>query len=88
VNPFVQEHTDLIASLRSGRPYNELKGIAESTLSAIMGREAAYTGQEVTWDDVLNAQQDLTPSEVGFVDMDVPPVAMPGKTKLVRGWKD
>ena len=86
VNPFVQEHTDLVASLRSGKPYNELKQIAESTLSAIMGREAAYTGQELTWDEVLNADQDLTPPQVAFGPLDVPPVAMPGVTKLNRRW--
>ncbi|HZB26695.1 MAG TPA: Gfo/Idh/MocA family oxidoreductase, partial [Vicinamibacterales bacterium] len=61
VSPYVQEHTDLVASIRSGKPYNELKQVAESTLTAIMGREAAYTGQELTWDEVLNADQDLTP---------------------------
>jgi myo-inositol 2-dehydrogenase / D-chiro-inositol 1-dehydrogenase len=86
VSPFVQEHTDLVASLRSGKPYNELKQIAESTLSAIMGREAAYTGQEVTWDDVLNADQDLTPPQVAFGPLEVPAVAMPGVTTLNRKW--
>jgi predicted dehydrogenase len=88
VSPFVQEHTDLIASIRSGKPYNELKQIAESTLSAIMGREAAYTGQELTWDEVLNAAQDLTPPQVAFGPLDVPPVATPGQTKLERTWSD
>jgi predicted dehydrogenase len=88
VSPFVQEHTDLIASIRSGKPYNELKQIAESTLSAIMGREAAYTGQELTWDEVLNAAQDLTPPQVAFGPLDVPPVATPGQTKLERVWSD
>src|SRR5688572_19185044 len=44
-NPYVQEHFDLVASIRAGRPLNEGKQVAESTLSAIMGREAAYTGQ-------------------------------------------
>ena len=57
-----------------------------TTLSAIMGREAAYTGQELTWDDVLNADQDLTPPQAGFGPLDVPPVAMPGVTKLNRRW--
>jgi predicted dehydrogenase len=88
VSPFVQEHTDLVASIRSGKPYNELKQIAESTLSAIMGREAAYTGQELTWDEVLNAAQDLTPPQVAFGPLDVPPVATPGQTKLERAWSD
>ncbi len=89
-NGFVQEHTDLVASIRTGTPYNELQQIAESTLTAIMGREAAYTGQEMTWDVVLNAQQDLTPP-VGthaYGPLAVPPVPMPGRTRLERAWNE
>jgi len=88
VNPFVQEHTDLVASIRAGTPYNELKQIAESTLSAIMGREAAYTGQEIAWDAILQADQDLAPPEIAFGPLDVPPVAMPGKTRVARTWRE
>ena len=85
-SPYVQEHTDLVASLRAGKPLNELKQVAESTLTAIMGREAAYTGQEVTWEEMLNAQQTLGPSPVSFRELAVPPVPMPGRTKLERVW--
>ena len=88
VSPYVQEHTDLVASIRSGKPYNELKQVAESTLSAILGREAAYTGQELTWDEVLNADQDLTPPKLAFGPLEVPPVPMPGRTKLARRFSD
>ncbi len=90
INGFQQEHTDLVASIRSGKPYNELKGIADSTLSAIMGREAAYTGQEITWDQALAAKQDLTPpvGHAAYGAMDVPPVPMPGRTKLDRAWNE
>ncbi|MEX2269962.1 MAG: Gfo/Idh/MocA family oxidoreductase [Vicinamibacterales bacterium] len=86
INPYVQEHTDLVASLRAGTPLNELKQVAESTLTAIMGRESAYTGQEVTWDQMLNAQQALAPKVIAFGPLDVPPVPMPGRTKLERVW--
>ena len=86
VSPYVQEHTDLVASIRSGKPYNELKQVAESTLTAILGREAAYTGQELTWDELLKADQDLTPPRVEFGSLETPPVAMPGRTKLARRW--
>ena len=86
INPFVQEHTDLVASIRSGAPYNELKQVAESTLTAIMGREAAYTGQEIAWDELLKADQDLTPPQVIFGPLEVPEVAMPGQTKVSRKW--
>ena len=88
VSPYVQEHTDLIASIRAGKPINELKQVAESTLTAIMGREAAYTGQEITWDELLNANQDLTPPQMAYGPLEVPPVAMPGRTKVNRTWNE
>jgi myo-inositol 2-dehydrogenase / D-chiro-inositol 1-dehydrogenase len=88
VSPYVQEHTDLIASIRGGKPLNELKTVAESTLTAIMGREAAYTGQELTWDEVLNAKLDLMPPDVAFGPMEVPPIPIPGQTQLNRTWKE
>jgi myo-inositol 2-dehydrogenase / D-chiro-inositol 1-dehydrogenase len=80
--PYVQEHTDFIASLRAGKPLNELKNVAESTLTAIMGRMAAYTGQPVSWEQALNSSEVLTPETLEFGPMEVPPVAMPGRTKL------
>jgi myo-inositol 2-dehydrogenase / D-chiro-inositol 1-dehydrogenase len=86
VTGYVQEHTNLIASIRAGRPLNELRQVAESTLTAIMGREAAYTGQEVTWDEMLNADHDLLPPRLAFGPLEVPAVPMPGQTKLNRGW--
>ena len=88
VSPYVQEHIDLIASIRAGKPYNELQQVAESTLTAIMGREAAYTGQEITWEQVLNADQDLTPPSLALGPLPVPSVAMPGRTKLSRKFAD
>lgn len=86
ISPYVQEHTDLVASLRAGRPLNELQQVAESTLTAIMGREAAYTGQEITWSEMLDAKQNLMPPALAFGPLDVPPVPVPGRTKLDRVW--
>jgi len=86
-DPYVQEHADLIASIRAGQPLNEGRQVAESTLTAIMGREAAYTGQEITWDAILNAPQDLVPSDVQFGSMPVAPVAIPGQTAVARSWR-
>lgn len=85
-NPYVEEHVDLIASIRAGKPLNEGQQVAESTLSAIMGREAAYTGASIVWDDLLNSAQDLTPPTTGFGSLAVPPVPMPGTTKVARTW--
>ncbi|MGH6914521.1 MAG: Gfo/Idh/MocA family protein, partial [Geminicoccales bacterium] len=86
-NPYVQEHADLIASIRSGKPLNEGRQVAESTLTAIMGREAAYTGQEIIWDELLAAQQDLVPRDLQFGSMAVGPVAIPGQTMVARSWQ-
>ena len=88
ISGYVQEHTDLIASIRAGKPINELKQVAETTLTAILGREAAYTGQEITWDEMLNADQDLTPPQIAFGPLEVPQVAMPGRTKINRRWSE
>jgi predicted dehydrogenase len=84
-NPYVTEHTDLIASIRSNQPLNEGHQVAESTLTAIMGRISAYTGRAISWDWVMNASKlDLSPPEYSF-DIDFParPIAIPGQTKLL-----
>lgn len=80
---YVQEHIDLLASIREGKPLNELKQVAESTLTAIMGRMAAYTGKAVEWEEALNSQQVLMPKELAWGPLATPPVAVPGQTPLV-----
>jgi predicted dehydrogenase len=83
-NPYVQEHTDLIAHIREGKPINELKNVAESTMTAILGRMSTYTGKTVTWDKALHSQLDTMPKELSWnMKIDVPPVPVPGKTALV-----
>lgn len=82
-DPYVQEHTDLIASIRAGQPLNELKQVSDSVLTAIMGRMAAYTGKLVTWEQALNSDESLVPPNISFGPMPVPPVPMPGQTSLV-----
>ena len=67
----------------AGEPLNEGRRIAESTLTAIMGRMTAYTGKVVTWDFAMKSKLDLTPEQHAFGPMPMPPVAMPGKTALV-----
>jgi predicted dehydrogenase len=78
VSPYVQEHTDLIASIRAGKPLSELKDVAESTLTAIMGRMSAYTGRLVTWEEALGSAESLVPEKLAWGPMPVPPVARPG----------
>lgn len=82
-NPYVTEHVDLQRAIRSGNRINETQNVAYSTLTAIMGREAAYTGQEITWDQALNSKQDLMPAVLAFTECPTPPVPIPGKTKFM-----
>jgi predicted dehydrogenase len=83
-NPYIQEQTDLIASIRSGEPLNEGQQVAESTMAAILGRMSAYTGRALKWDWAMNASKlDLSPAKYEFCDLTVRPVSVPGKTLLI-----
>ncbi|MFH0989441.1 MAG: Gfo/Idh/MocA family oxidoreductase [bacterium] len=83
-NPYVQEHIDLLESIRAGKPINEGRQVAESTLTAIMGRMSAYTGRSLSWDWVMNASKlDLTPPHLEWKSLPPLEVAIPGKTELI-----
>jgi predicted dehydrogenase len=83
VNPYVQEHIDLLESIVAHKPVNELKQVAESTLVAIMGRDSAYTGQKVTWEKALNSKLDTFPKTLAWGPMKEPHVPKPGLTRLI-----
>jgi predicted dehydrogenase len=77
------EHDELFASIRSGKPINNGDYMCRSTLLAIMGRMAAYTGQQVAWEQALNSKEDLTPAKYDWdLAIELPPVAVPGHTKF------
>ena len=78
------EHDELFASIRNGKPINDGPRMATSTLMALMGRMAAYTGKEVTWEEAMNSQDRLVPEHLKW-DMELPiaPMPVPGKTKFV-----
>ena len=81
---YVEEHADLIASIRKGKPLNEGRRIAESTMTAIMGRMSAYTGRELKYKWAMKSSKlDLAPLAYKFGDMPVAPVAVPGTTRLI-----
>ena len=83
-DPYIQEHTDLIQSIRNGNPLNEGRQVAESTMAAILGRMSAYTGRAIKWDWVMNASKlDLSPPKYELGDLPVRPLAVPGKTRLI-----
>ncbi len=81
---FQTEHNELFASIRSGKPINNGDYMARSTLLAILGRMAAYTGQEVAWEQAMNSKQNLSPSRYDWNGQ--PPaaeIAVPGQTRFV-----
>ncbi len=79
-NPYVQEHIDLQKAIVDGTPLNETRQVAESTMTAIMGRMAAYSGAEITWDDALASPMNLMPPSLQFGPLQQAPVAIPGSS--------
>ncbi len=80
------EHDALFASIRRGQPINDVEWMTTSTMLAIMGRMAAYTGQQITWEQALNSQEALYPYDSKLDwngTLSVPPLARPGQTKFV-----
>lgn len=80
------EHDELFASIKAGKPINNGLYMSYSTMLAILGRMATYTGERITWDQAINSKLDLTPKSYAFGPVDLPAgaldVAMPGVTKL------
>jgi predicted dehydrogenase len=85
VNPYVQEHTNLVKSIRGEVPYiNDGFAVAESTMTCIMARESGYSGLEITWDMIMNSKQDLQPKAFDYdLKLDAPPLPAPGEYKFV-----
>lgn len=77
------EHDELFASIRAGKPINNGDYMCKSTMLAISGRMAAYTGKKLTWEEAMGSKEDLSPKAYEWGDVPVPPVAIPGKTKFV-----
>ena len=78
---YQNEHDELFASIRSGKFINDGEWMAQSTLLAIMGRMATYTGEEITWKMAKESVEDLSPKKYEFGALPVAPVAKPGETK-------
>ena len=71
ISPFDQEHIDWVTAIRTGKPVNETQVIAESTMTGIMGRISAYTGKEVSWEEMMNSDLYLSPKHYSFGNVDV-----------------
>jgi len=80
---YQNEHDELFASIRSGKPINDGVRSSNSTMLAIMARMAAYTGQAITWEQAMKSQEKLVPDKIEFGPMPTPAVAVPGQTKFL-----
>ena len=90
-NPYQVEHDELFASIENGGVINDLENGAMSTMTAILGRLATYSGKVVTMDEALNSEIKLVPSTFGW-DVNPPilpdsngnyPIAVPGVSKVI-----
>ena len=77
-DPYQNEWNALIAAIRDDKPHNEVKRGVEASIATSMGRMAAHTGQEITWDDMLNCDQEFAPNADKFT-MDSPPPVVSDK---------
>jgi predicted dehydrogenase len=85
INPYVQEHIDMVKSITGAGPYiNQGMTVAESTMTCIMARESAYSGQQITWDQIMASQLDLQPKAFDYtLKMDPRALPVPGVYKFV-----
>jgi predicted dehydrogenase len=92
ISPYQNEWNDLIEAIRGDKPYNEVRRGVEASLVTSMGRMAAHTGQEITYDQMLNCEHEFAPDVDKLTSMDSPapllagpngryPVPQPGITK-------
>lgn len=83
VDPYVQEHVDLLNSIRAGKPLNELQGVTDSTFTAVLGRNSAYACKALKWDDALASAENYMPANL-TMDTKIPvtPAPTPGAWKL------
>jgi predicted dehydrogenase len=90
-NPYQQEHDELFAAIRNGEVINNTEYGAKSTMTAIMGRMATYSGKVISWDDAINSTKSLLPDTFAW-DAEPPvvpdengnyPVPEPGVTEVL-----
>ena len=84
-SPYVQEHIDMVASINGTGTYkNQALAVAYSTMTAIMGRESAYAGIEVTWAMAMNSKQNLIPDNPSLEGkLEVPELPRPGEYEFI-----
>ncbi len=84
ISPYDQEMINFVTAIRTNNPVNQAEQLAYSTLTGIMGRESAYTGKEVTWDEIMNSNLRLGPEEYKWGPVDIQPISpVPGMAPSV-----
>ena len=80
---YQQEHDELFASIRAGKPINDGEWMTRSNLLALAGRMAAYTGKTISYEEALSSIEVLGPEEMTWKTQYDVPIAIPGITKLI-----
>ena len=78
ISPYEQEHINFVTAIRTNQPVNEAYDLAAATLVCLMGSESAHTGQDKTWEDMMNSNLSLGPEEYKLGPVEIPPAAVPG----------
>lgn len=85
ISPYIQEHIHLVTAIRTNHYVNEGEQTALSNLTAIMGRESAYTGKRITWDEIYNSNLKLGPEDLTMDNVDMSRFVTPIPGTAVRG---
>ena len=80
---YQNEHDELFASIRSGKPINDGEWMSTSTMLGIMARMSAYTGRVISWDEAMNSEERLASASWEFGDVEARPMAIPGQTPFI-----
>ena len=80
---YLVEHEELMQGIRNGNHINNGDYMSKSSMLGIMGRTTAYTGKQLSWDQMMNSKQSLKPPKYDFGELERRPVAIPGVTPFV-----
>ncbi len=91
-SPYEQEHLEFLQSIRAGKPFQRGKTLADSTMAAVLGQLAVYSGQKLTWQEAVDSKFAFPPTGDLTMQTEPPvkpgadglyPVAIPGQTKYM-----
>jgi hypothetical protein len=82
VDMYQQEHNELFKSIRSGGVINDGDWMVNSCMMGVLGRMAAWSGQQVTWEQAINSKETLFPADLKLGDLPMPTERKPGQYKL------